>query len=292
MIPGVETYHRRSVWEPNGVDPWYGNWLLRAYGDLRRDSAFHRRPPELEITKVTRLAVHYTAAVNLPDGDPGEILTGIDGIRALLARSTFDYLSNRSGGGYERTSDGHWFKGYPLGYSFAIDWLGGVWEIQGWDYRPAATSGWNNSTLAILMLTDRADPATDLAWQSFRALAAEAKRRGARITPESVWSHGWFYERTGTGTPTGCCGDALEAQIEAGAGDWTVTPLPPEEHNDMARINGFFVKFEGRADHFLCIPQTGDSKARLEPDAPRPILARVDSLAELEDLAGYPLTPE
>lgn len=254
-IPGVETYHPRASWEPNGVDPWYGDYLLRAYGDLRRDSAFHRTPASLWLPGVEYLAVHYTSAINLPDGDPGEILDGVDGIRALLARSTFDYLSNRTGGNYRRLSDGKVFPGYPLGYSFAFDWLGGVWEINGFDYRPAATSGWNNRALAFLMLTDRADPGSELMWQSFRAVAAEAQRRGAPIAPERVWPHGKFFAETGTGTQTACCGPALTAQIDAGYGDWTkdrpgdddMTPLPtPRRTFDSRTAGGAFKPGETR----------------------------------------------
>lgn len=221
VIPGVATVHPRTAWEPNGVDAWYGSHLLKAYGDLRRDSAFHRTPPSLWLPGVQYIAVHYTSAIDIPDGDPDEIIAGEDGIRSLLARTHFDYLANRTGGGYERLDDGRRFPGYPLGYSFAFDWLGGVWEINGFDYQPAATSGWNNRALAFLMLTDRADPGSSLMWQSFRAVAAEAQRRGARIAPERVWSHRWFRERLGTGTATACTGPALEAQIVAGLGDWT-----------------------------------------------------------------------
>lgn len=237
-IPGVETVHPREVWEPNGVDNWYGTWYLNTYGDLRRADAFHRLPAGLDLSEVEYVATHYTSAIDIPDGDPDEILGGVDGIRALLARTQYDYLANRTGGSYRRTRgntpDGRIFPGYHLGYSFAIDWLGGVWEIQGWSFRPAATSGWNRKALAVLMLTDRADPGSELMWRSHRALSREALRRGARIAPSRVWSHGWFRERTGTGTATGCCGPALEAQIRAGLGDWALhTDNPTEEDSDM-----------------------------------------------------------
>lgn len=234
-IPGIETFHPRSSWEPNGIDGWYGPWLLREYGDLRRDSAFNRTPPPLDISSIEYLAVHYSSAIDLPDGDPGEVLDGPDGVRGLLARSHFDYLSNRTGGGYIRLSDGKKFHGYPLGYSFAFDWLGGVWEINGFDYQPAATSGWNTRALAFLMLTDRADPGSAFMWRSFRAVAAEAQRRGARIAPDRVWPHGKFRAVTGIGTPTACCGPALTAQIDAGLGDWTRDHTGDDDMNTLAR---------------------------------------------------------
>jgi hypothetical protein len=246
-IPGVDTVHPREVWEPNGVDNWFGTWYLNTYGDLRRASAFHRQPPALDIEQVEYVATHYTSAIDLPDGDPGEILDGIDGIRALLARSHYDYLVNRTGGGYTRNADGRRFPGYPLGYSFAIDWMGGVWEINGWDFRPAATNHWNEEALAFLMLTDRADPASEAMWRSHRMLSREALRRGARIAPERVWAHGWFAERTGTGTSTACCGPAVKAQIVAGHGDWTKhdqpNPTPDPEEPDMSKVR--FCKVPG-----------------------------------------------
>lgn len=239
-IPGVETVHPREVWEPNGVDNWYGTWYLNAYGDLRRDAAFHREPGGLDLSRAEYIATHYTSAIDLPDGDPDEIQSGVDGIRALLARSTYDYLANRSDGGYTRnrgnTPDGRHFPGYPLGYSWAFDWLGGVWEINGLDYQPAATASWNPQARAYLMLTDRYDPGSALMWQSFRAVAAWEASLGARITPENIWPHGKFFAVTGKGTPTGCCGSALTAQIDAGLGDWTQHPTPEE---DMRTIDPY-----------------------------------------------------
>lgn len=246
-IPGVETLHPRTEWEPGPGTP--------LFGDLRRGYAFHRTPASLWLPGIQYIATHYTGAVNIPDGDPGEILSGVDGIRNLLRNAHWDYLNNRSDGGYRRLSDNRWFPGYPLGYSFAFDWLGGVWEINGFDYQPAATSGWNNRALAFLMLTDRADPGSALMWRSHRAVAREALRRGARIAPERVWSHGWFAERTGTGTPTACCGGALEAQINAGYGDYTqddtgdddmITLPTPRRAFDSRQTGGPFGPGESR----------------------------------------------
>lgn len=199
----MTTYHPRSVWEPD---------------QYQMASSFDRTPARLNPARIDRAAIHYTAAINIPDGDPNEIVGGIDGIRRLLAGITIDYYTNRTGGGYRRLSDRRWFPGYPFGYSFAIDWLGGIWEGRGFDFQPAATSGHNDHTIAILMLTDRADPGTELMWASARELQRETIRRGARLA-NRPWAHGWFAERTGQGTRTACCGAALKAQIDAGLGD-------------------------------------------------------------------------
>jgi hypothetical protein len=223
------TIHPRETWEPT---------------DLRRDTSFTRRPPALRIGNVTRIATHYTAAIDLPDGDPGEILDGIDGIRRLLAAAHNDYLRNRTGGGYTRISDGAFFPGYPLGYSFAFDWLGSVWEINGFDYLPAATSGWNSSTLAFLMLTDRADRGSDLMWASHREMARRARDFGAARLEDRPWPHRKFREVTGVGTATACCGDPLVAQIEDGLGDMSYAepqPMPPEGNmkDGLLRLKGW-----------------------------------------------------
>lgn len=214
----MTTYHPRSVWEPD---------------QYQMASSFDRTPARLNPARIDRAAIHYTAAINIPDGDPNEIVGGIDGIRRLLAGITIDYYTNRTGGGYRRLSDRRWFPGYPFGYSFAIDWLGGIWEGRGFDFQPAATSGHNDHTIAILMLTDRADPGTELMWASARELQRETIRRGARLA-NRPWAHGWFAERTGQGTRTACCGAALKAQIDAGLGDIDHPDTPPDnESNDM-----------------------------------------------------------
>ncbi len=252
QIPGVETVHPRATWEPNGDPAQYGAWYANKVGDLRRDSAFHRRPPAIDMSRVEYLAVHWTSAINLPDGDPEEILAGDDGIRQLLARSTTDYLTNRTSGGYTRLADGKVFPGYPLGYNWPIDYLGAAWESGGFDYRDGATAGWNASVLSVLLLIDRADAATDEQWRTVREIAREANRRGARITPDRIWSHGWFRERTGIGTSTQCCGDVIEAQLLAGAADFIAHPdtppdpiEPPEELMKHVKAGPFVMRMQG-----------------------------------------------
>lgn len=206
-IPGIQTYHPRESWEPGPGTP--------LYGDLRRSYAFHRQPPRGSLADVDRDAIHYTAAIDIPDGDPGE---STNDVRSLLRNAHWDYLVNRSGGGYSRLEDGRWFPGYPLGYSWAIDWLGGVWEINGFEYRPGATNGHNNHTRAFLMLTDRHDHGTPEMWASLRALRRECQRRGSRAA-NRPWGHREFFENTGIGTPTACPGAPNLEDIHRGLGD-------------------------------------------------------------------------
>lgn len=209
-IPGVETVHERSAWEPVGY---------------RMALDFTRTPALLNPGSVDEDALHYTADDNLPDGDFGEF---VDQLPTYLAAITKSYLQNRSDGGYVRRSDGFYFPGYPIGYSFAVDWLGGVWVLRGWDYVPAATSGHNGHTIAILLLTDLADPGSDLMWRSVRCIRREAVRRKMRL-PNSPTGHGEFVVKYGTGTRTSCPGGPLLRQRDEGLGDLDYPDVPEED---------------------------------------------------------------
>lgn len=201
-IPGVTTVHPRTVWEPPGY---------------RMDFDFTRTPPLADPSTWDIIACHYSSAIDLPDGDLGEFDYQI---APWLARTTIDYLTNRDDGPYVRRSDGRVFPGYPTGYAWGVDWLGGAWEIRGFDYVPAATAGHNGHAYPILMITDRYDEATPLAWRTFRAIGRECRRRSRRsdfaVRP---WGHGEFHAKTGIGTPTACPGEAVLGQLHAGHGD-------------------------------------------------------------------------
>lgn len=209
------TFHPRSEWEEDGY---------------RMGLDFHREPPAFVPRNVTRGAIHYSAALNLPDGDIGEFDYQIGPWLRAVQR---DYLEHREDGGYRRTKDGLWFPGYPIGYSFAFDWLGGIWELRGFDYLPAATNQHNTYTVACLMLTDRYDEATPLAWRSVRAVLRDARRRSGRADfANRPWGHGEFKLNTGTGTPTACPGDANLRQVHAGLAD-----LDYDEGHDMQYLD-------------------------------------------------------
>lgn len=198
MIPGVAVYHPRSEWESP---------------KLAMASSFTRQPPALVIGDVSQMVYHYTAATNLPDGDVGE---SVDQIPARLAASQLDYLANRNvEPGYRQKPEhgGKLYPGYPLGYSFMVDWLGGVWELRGFDFRPAATNQHNHYTIAVLFYTDGANPGTEAQWAAARAIGRETRRRANRADFSPVFrSHGEMRELTGIGTATACAGAGLESQ--------------------------------------------------------------------------------
>lgn len=180
-IHGVETFHPRERWE----DP-----------NLPVDG------PAPTLEQVDTFPLHYTAADNLIDGDPGE---HAEDLPAFLRAIQRDYEINR---------------GYSIGYGFAVDWLGGVWELRGYDFKNAANRGWNHRTLPVLCLVDGADPLTDLALHSVRALYAEAQRRTGREL------HLVGHRDIGA---TACPGGGIYGQIQLGL----IYPLPKEEEEDM-----------------------------------------------------------
>lgn len=213
-IPGVETIHERSAWEPIGY---------------RMGLDFTRVPPLLNPYSVDEDALHYTADDDLPDGDFGEF---IQQLPAYLAAITINYLRTRSDGGYVRRSDGFYFPGYPIGYNFAVDWLGGVWVLRGWDFVPAATNGHNGHTIAILLLTDLADPGSDLMWRSIRCIRREAVRRKMKL-PNRPLGHGEFRTKYGVGTPTACPGHRILRQRDQGLGDLN---YPDTQHREIDMV--------------------------------------------------------
>lgn len=182
MIPGIETFHPRESWQ----DPKYP-----VFGPLD------------DPTNNDTIVIHYTAADDLIDGDPGEHAENLPAYMRAMQRS---YVLNR---------------GYSLGYLFAVDWLGGVWQIRGWEYQSAANAGHNGHTWPILVLVDGADEATPEAVRSVQLIGYEAQRRANR--PQVVKGHGQLRVETGVGTPTACPGAGLQAQVNNG----TFNPQPP-----------------------------------------------------------------
>lgn len=196
LIAGVDAYHPRTEWEQVG---------------FRMALDFTRLPTAGNLPNVDTMVAHYTGAKNVPDGDPGEDLTTMrDYLRAIER----DYLANRTGGGYVRKADNVYFPGYHTGYSFAVDWQGGVWEIRGFDFLPAATNQHNGHTIAVLFFVDGADKANDAMWASARAIGREARRRSGRADFHPVFTdHGSLTISSGTGTPTACAGPGIRSQL-------------------------------------------------------------------------------
>lgn len=217
FIPDVPTLHERVDWEENGY---------------RMALDFTRTPPAYPTNQITQPVAHYTGAMNVPDGDAGE---NPDSIAAWLRRSQRDYLENRTGGGYTRKSDGRYFPGYPLGYHFGIDWLGGAWTLRGFDFLSAATNQHNGYTIAFLFFVDGPDKANDLMWATARAIAREARRRSGRADfATNFTDHGSLYLNTGQGTPTACAGAGIRSQLTTqGRIDLAPPPQPPPPGGSM-----------------------------------------------------------
>ena len=111
-------------------------------------------------------------------------------------------------------------RGYSIGYNFAIDKEGLVWELRGFDIKCAANIRRNNETIAILCLVDGSQPMNSKMVASFKALGAEAQRRMDRQL--TVVCH------CDIGI-TACPGVGIVAQVKAGKlepGD-TPDPKPP-----------------------------------------------------------------
>ena len=198
--------------------------------------------PKYQADKVNHVRIHYTAADNLPDYDPGE--TWADVLEHLYTSQSY----------YRRV------RGYSLGYSWIVDRLGNVIEGRGWDYRTAANNGdkgayddinLNTYTFTILCLVDGKDSLSEPMKQSIRAICREGKRRS--IAAGSIWGNPWnrsypadrpFPHRESDYTL--CCGDGIVADINNGDLDYgqpepkpVPEPVPPvptppdEKDSDM-----------------------------------------------------------
>jgi hypothetical protein len=198
-IPGIETVHARSTW----VDPRYPI-----------------TGPPAPWAAIDTAVIHYTSADDLIDGDPGEHADNLPAYIRAMQRSYVDA------------------RGYSLGYWWAVDWLGGVWQIRGWEFKSAANAGHNDHTGPILVLVDGNDPATREATHSIRCLIAEGQRRSRDTW--AIKGHGQLRRETGIGTATACCGTGLQRQVDDGEFVPRLEPVPtpdPSEEIDMIKLN-------------------------------------------------------
>ena len=194
VIPGVATLHTREDW----LEPCYP-----MVGPAQRPA------------NITQPVAHYSGALDLPDGDIGEFENEIP---PFIRASQRDYWLHRDGTGL--TICGRYLPGYALGYMWWIDWLGGVWEVRGFDYQSAANADHNTYTAPIMFISDRDDPVSELAWQSARAVWREHRRRSGRADFKNrPLGHGELRTTTGIGTPTACPGAAILNQLHQGLGD-------------------------------------------------------------------------
>ena len=203
-IPGVETVHPR---EEVFVDPCYPI-----------------TGPAQNIRNVRQMVAHYSAAANTPDGDLGEFGGQIP---PWLRAVNKDYWTNRIAG-VPKIICGRTLTGYAVGYLFAVDWLGGAWELRGFDYKAAANAPTNDWTFPILFITDGASPASELALQTARAIGREARRRSGRDDFAPAFTPHYRLP----GAATACCGAGIIGQIDRGLLD-----LDLDEGDIMGALN-------------------------------------------------------
>jgi hypothetical protein len=163
--------------------------------------------PAMNWARIDTVAVHYTAADDLIDGDPGE---HAEDLPAYLRSIQSSYVRTR---------------GYSIGYGVGVDWLGGSWELRGVDIKCAANKGHNEHTIAILVLVDGNDMATTHAATEIRRLIAWFEvLAGRQLT---ITGHGQLRDPDAA---TACPGSGLRAQIALGefSPRWTPpAPFPP-----------------------------------------------------------------
>lgn len=202
MIPGVETVHPRETWEETGYKVHDWTSTVQIPGNIRQPVA------------------HYTAADDLIDGDPGEHAEDLPAYIAAIQRF---YVN---------------FRGYSIGYFWAVDWLGGAWELRGFQHKSAANKSHNEYTAPILFLVDGDDPMTAEAADTGRKIWREYRHR-AELAGQTAFAnrpkgHGQLYEETGKGTDTPCPGGGIRAQIASGTLDLDHdTPTIPEPEPEM-----------------------------------------------------------
>jgi len=161
--------------------------------------------PAFNWAGINLIVIHYTAADDLIDGDPGESADRLDD---YIRSAHNSYLNDPN-------------RGYSLGYSIAVDWLGGTWEIRGDTFKCAANLNLNDRAIAILVLVDWQDPASKFATAAIQNLVSQirAKAPGAIII-----GHREGPQYHPKATKTRCPGDGVFAQLKAGVFEPGTTP--------------------------------------------------------------------
>lgn len=184
--------------------------------------------PALPWTKIDTIAPHYTAAVNLIDGDLGEFQYNIPPYLRAIQR---DYLNRDP-------------VGYSIGYNWAIDWLGGIWECRGWNIKSAAQGfPLNDNVVAVLLLVDGNDAPTLEAQASFRFLNSQA--RSFTHKKLIVMDHGRL-----PGAATACAGAGIRATVDAGFLDDEYSPFPPPPEEDEMQTSLIHVASASKGEWF------------------------------------------
>jgi LysM repeat protein len=160
-------------------------------------------PPRFDLSRLQEMTVHYTGAqrVNRSETQIASYLKAIE--RSHMARPEMS----------------------AVGYNFAVDKSGRIWELRGWTHRNAANgTGSNVSSFSVLVLVGVEDNApTTPVIQALQSLYAEGVRRAGR--PLIVKGHQEH-------KATACPGPALmslvrSGQIQRGVQAPQPAPKPP-----------------------------------------------------------------
>lgn len=119
-------------------------------------------PPRMNPARLTEMTVHYTGAPRV----------------ALTADQVPGYIKSIERGHLARTSS-HFSA---VGYNFAIDKWGRIWELRGFDYRNAANGTSSNTTsfsVCVLVGVEDNHPTREIT-AALQALYAEGCRRAGR----------------------------------------------------------------------------------------------------------------
>lgn len=137
----------------------------RRYGTVQGHSGYWPiLPPVAPSMHIWKDGVlHYTGADDLIDGDPGESYDRLDDYLNAIHVS---YVNGR---------------GYSIGYNWAVDYLGGIWKLRGWDIINAANAGCNDFSFSILCLVDGQDSTNYLMDMSIRWLMWQGELRAGKM---------------------------------------------------------------------------------------------------------------
>jgi hypothetical protein len=201
--------------------------------------------PPIEWSHIDTAVIHYTADDVVPDGTRPDVVAGY--LRAIQKSYTIN-------------------RGYSIGYLFAVDQQGGVWQLRGWEYKSAANAGHNDHTFPILMLTSGVERASSAAVHATQQLIADAQAVTHRTL--SIVGHGDL-----VGAATACPGVGLRVQLKAGV--FTPQPDPPPDEEDD--VKPVITTWEGETDQILVAydPDAGVYRWRGAIDGDRMVAAGI-----------------
>lgn len=234
--------------------------------------------PPIRWPDIDTVVVHYTAALNLIDGDPGENWFAVP---AYLRSIQHEYLTNRH-------------PGYSVGYNVAVDARGDVWELRGFDIKCAANKGHNDHTWAILVLVDGQSPVTEAAVAVIRELVSAVEVHAAR--PLAIKGHRDL-------DATQCPGVGVYAQITSGAFRPQITdrprpvdPPPMSEEDEVIKLIVYVDKDSLRTGALVAIDGAGTEMIGFSSGADRDTIVgetgltpRAVSAAQYDDFVLHAL---